>query len=911
VLKLFVRTLGVIVALAVSGSVCAVGMGAISITTGLGEPLRAEIKLVAASKADNRLSASLASPEAFKTSGIDYPSALPKLKFQVVSRTGGEPYISVTSELPVNEPIVNLLVQLDWSSGKLLREYIFLLDPPGFNAQQPAATEVQPLAPVVTRVGDAKPAVSKNQPMLVHAPMDEKANATKQTTAAVKTKASATKKQAAAKKVASAPQPVARAKPASGKVTVRRGDTLSKIARESRPAGVSLERMLVALYRVNENVFDDKNMNRIQAGRILRIPNKNELESVAQKEAVKEIHMQTADWQAYRQRLAAATGSAVERVSRHEVSGKIRTSVADKTPAAKKSAKEIVRLSKGEAPGNKSVSNNIVALKNKLHSIEEEVISKDKELDNRKERIAMLEKNIAVMQRLIKLKTAALPSAEVKPEVKPIQNKVEEPKSVKPAEIPVVASAVLPPVSAVVAAKPVVKHLPKVAPPPPATSWLDEFLAEPLYLAGAALALLGLVGLILVRRRRASEEYIEEDESTVAYITEPVAPSPDTGDFTHTTTSPLSATEDLSDVDPISEAELFLNFGRDVQAEDILKDALTKNPGNQLVRLKLLSIYENRKDTNTFAVVAQQVQDSGDAAAWAQAAEMGRKLEPGNPMYGGDGEDVAVTEGTPIAETESEQTASSLDFDLGAESPAAEVDVIAVGETTSSGLDFDLDLDSPIEPAIEAEASDVPLATEKDDVSSAMDFDIGFKIPTEDEPVARVEENYISTVVIEPPKEKEALELALDIEETSSAPVELDFDVSKSLASPAKVEELKIAPAEEAEDGVEKAMTFSLDIPGMEELDVEDSPPVQDEPKEAPAIDLSFINLNVGESETSLEEEPKNSHWHDVATKLDLAKAYQEMGDASGAREILEEVLAEGDDKQRDTANEMLYQINT
>ena len=90
-------------------------------------------------------------------------------------------------------------------------------------------------------------------------------------------------------------------------------------------------------------------------------------------------------------------------------------------------------------------------------------------------------------------------------------------------------------------------------------------------------------------------------------------------------------------MDPIGEADLFLTFGRDAQAEEVLKEALKKNPNNIPVKLKLLSIYVTRKDTNSFYSYAREIKESGDKSAWDQTVAMGRELDPTNPFYGGSG----------------------------------------------------------------------------------------------------------------------------------------------------------------------------------------------------------------------------------------------------------------------------------
>jgi pilus assembly protein FimV len=671
------------------------------------------------------------------------------------------------------------------------------------------------------------------------------------------------------------------------------------------------------MYRANEDEFDGKNMNRLRTGKILRIPEGDDLNTVAQADAVKEIHAQAADWHAYRLKLAAASNSVAEQAPKQEASGKIRATVDDKAPPAKESAREVVRLSKGEAPGDTATAGgNAKAVQDKLHALEEEAIAKSKALKDSNERIAMLEKNIKEMQRLLELKGQPVPSTPalskveepVPVDVKPA-NKLEPPKiEVKPLDD--VPSAVAP-ASAV---KPVKSVAPKVITPPP--SLLDEILGEPLYLAGGAVALLGLGGLgFMLARRREGGKKKEESGSANTYIAAPIASSPDTGDFTNiATASDAVVSAESDDVDPISEADLFLNFGRDKQAEEILKDALKKDPDNQQIRLKLLSIYADRKDTKTFSGFAGEVRDSGDAAAWAQAAEMGHKLEPGNPMYGGDG----ATEAAAVSqdETTAVQPAASLDFDLGFDEPeagAAEstppaLDVpLEVVAATPSGLDLDIGFDATAEAAptiAEHENAIMPdePQVEKAEAPSVIDFDLGFEVPTEAEAIVPVKPDFERNMVPdEDAKAPENLQTAQEIP--------LEFEIPPE---PPALKETAAVKAEVPAEA-EEAMEFTLDFPGAEESAADD----KEAPVSAPAVSdeedslgLSEINLNLDAPVSAPAEEVKDAHWHDVATKLDLARAYQEMGDASGAREILEEVLKEGDAQQRAAAEVMMQQLS-
>lgn len=379
-LKLMVKALGVIAALLLTSAAGAVSMGGINVTSYLGEPLKAEIDLNLASKDEkSKITAHLASPEAFKSAGLNYSDSLPSVKFQIQTRANGSTYLYLTTVQAVNEPFISLLVDLSWPSGQLMREYTFLLDPPGFKPDQPKPQEVQPLQPAVNSSEQrAEPKKEEPLQMGVASPMDEKIVAA----SAIKPapKAIATSKLEKNKKVENL-KPAASPDSVTGAVKVNRGDTLRKIAGELKSPDVSLERMVVALYRANESQFDSKNMNRLQTGKILRIPDASEVNKVTQGDAVSEIRAQAEDWNDYRQKLAAAVGKVSEQAPTQKVAGKITTTVAEKTPADKKPAKEVVRLSKGETVADKAASGDKTkSMQDKLNSMEEETIAKNKML---------------------------------------------------------------------------------------------------------------------------------------------------------------------------------------------------------------------------------------------------------------------------------------------------------------------------------------------------------------------------------------------------------------------------------------------------------------------------------------------------------------------------------------------------
>ena len=884
-LKSLVKASGIIAALVASGMAYAVGLGGINVTSALGQPLALEIEMVSVGKADQaNMSAHLASVDAFKGAGIDYPYDLADLKFEIKKHKDGTPYIKVTSTGPVNEPFVNLLVELDWASGKLLREYTFLLDPPDYKAVQPKPEAVQPIAPSAApaepKATTPPPPPPVAQPLHTAPPVQ---------------------------KPAAVPAPTSGTL-VGGSITVKHGDTLTSIAKQMQQPDVTLEQMLVALYRVNASKFDGRNMNRLRAGKILRRPQQSDLAHLSNSEAIKVIRMQAADWHAYRQKLAAASSAVSEQGAQQQASGKISTSVADQAPAAQPSAKEVLRLSKGEAPGDKATGTQ--SMQDKVHALEEEAVARNKELEDSKARIAMLEKNIKEMQRLLDLK--AQPGMALQPAA-----------GKQPASAPApVAAASQPAAAAPQPVKPVAKPKPKaapkkVAPPPPPPSLMDEIMGNPLYLGALAAIVLGLgaLGLFAVRRRQGgpTTKPVKPVED-VNHIAEPEAPSPDTGDFTQIAESETEdgQAESTDEVDPISEADLFLNFGRDAQAEEVLKEALNRDPNNIKVQLKLLGIYADRKDINAFSSIARQVRDSGNEEAWQQAAAMGREVDPTNPMYGGSGEasDVAASE-VPAAE----EAAAVTDFELDEEK-----------SEEPSVLDFDLGSLSE-EPAATEVPAEVEGGAEEPALAAA---EIGAEEIAEP---AQEEAGVEQTAVLSPEEVRSAQEEPMDFDVTSTHPdlaalaseqpaataepddSALDFDITMPEATPAAAAGEENKAAEPSLDDLIFDVTSTNPAMPAVSADEAAAEPAAGEAEEKPMdIGLGDISLNLDDIDekpaTPAAEGSKGEQWQEVATKLDLAKAYQEMGDAEGAREILEEVVRDGDDQQRATAQGLIDQLS-
>ena len=322
----------------------AVGMGRLNVLSSLGQTLIAEVELLSVRKEElSTLSARLASPDAYRQANLQYGAAAAGFRFSIEKRPDGQLYIRITSLRPVNEPFVNLLIELTWASGRLVREYTALIDPPDYAPPQSVAAA--PAAPAETRAAPVAP-----PPVVVATP--------------------------------------ASTRPAVGSEygPIKRGETLSKIAASVKPEGVSLDQMLVAILRSNPDAFINNNMNRMKAGKMLRIPDQEQLTAVTQTEAAKEIRVHAADWNRYRQKLAETAGRVSER--KPATSRRDKVSVKDKATAEK----PVLRLSTGEPPGDAGGKRRSRAVR--VQALEEELIARERALNDANQRIKELERAV-------------------------------------------------------------------------------------------------------------------------------------------------------------------------------------------------------------------------------------------------------------------------------------------------------------------------------------------------------------------------------------------------------------------------------------------------------------------------------------------------------------------------------------
>jgi pilus assembly protein FimV len=901
--------------------VSAAGLGRITVQSGLGQPLRAELEVTASRDEIPSLVAKLASADAFRIAGIDFQPGLSSIQFsKEVKERNGRRYIEVVSNQPINEPFVDMLVELSWASGRLVREYTFLLDPPELVKPVAAPTPSPMISPEVKTVERAPvmiPAMSAGR-SVADAP------------------ALAVARPAAA--VPAAPKPAVESSSIGQTREVVPGDTLGRIAAQTKPDGISLDQMLVALFRSNKDAFAADNMNRLKAGKILSIPTAEEARQVDKSEARREIVAQAADFNSYRNKLAALAQSAPAAQSNagQASSGKIAPKVADSAP--KTVAGDKLEVSKSEAAKDGNAKG--APLQGRLTAIEEDLIARDRALREANSRVGDLEKNLNDLKKLAELKSQAGAAVQNQADASkqgaaPAADNAPVPAQTAPsaATNPTPTNGgVLPaptgeagksPVAVEAAKPPVAKPAAPVAAPPAEPGFMEEY-DLPLKV-GAVVALFGAYfGVMALRRRRQKPvEFVEPMTASSLSANSVFSSGPEDSNVSksaptdYSVSQPSTVSQD-EPIDPIREADTFLAFGRDVQAENTLLEGLAADPGRHAIHVKLLEIYAGRRSTMQFNTLAQDLRDQtgGSGPEWEQAFAMGQALDPNNPLY------QTQTEAPPVVDTEATmvfsappstsavaeasapiEVSSGLDFDLGLdgdEAPASaeaskadgvniDFDLDLDAESTASaavpaadaaGLDIDFDLDAP------SAQSGTPLATL--DAGSGMDIDFELNAP----PPASAAPTEASVAALV----ADASDISFDLEMPSvkpeaGAPPEVAIDMALPMVDTP-------APSASASD-----MDFDFDL-GTVKLD---SSPLAGKLDTPAPLDLGGISLELDSplaaSTAAADDNP------DAATKLELALAYEDMGDRDGARELLSEVLNEGGASQKAAAKARLDQL--
>ena len=768
-----------------AGSVWALGLGELSLNSFLNEPLRAEVGLLDVGNLDqDQIRVRLATADDFDRLGIDRAYFLTGISFEVrVDKNGGGAII-LTSEDPVLEPYLDFIVEARWPSGRLLRNYTVLVDPPAFESQGTTVSasrlvaEAEASAEVPAETVDSSgegTRVGMRESELAPGAMPER-NFSAGT--------------------ASDPAPGAR-------YMIRRDETLWTIAQRARPEGVTVQQAMLEIQRLNPDAFIDGNINRIKAGYIIYLPDSSDVAGDADVAAVlAEVRQQNEDWRAGRASAPASAGPAL-RISAGAASEQGDTDTrADAVPdstsatevasAAAEDAMAPATDSADDARARAAFGEQLTQLTDRLDALERMVEVKDAE--------------IAALQQ-------ALAEAEATP------------GSALPADDVAADTAVVP----VVAPAPAVVVQPE-SPAPQAGSnsyWL--------YVAGGAVLAL-LAGLFVWRRRQEDDtgeealavvpaaraprqkeadafadiqlqdhavEFDEDESSESATATPSDAAPVDTGmqrggQRGYGERKHDEYASDVDAGDALAEADIYIAYGRYAQAMDLLRKATLSDPDNPAYRLKLLGLAAETGDRDQADQQMMELQRIGDATSIARAEQI-----------------LSDARLSPVDERIDAQD----DFSSSAPGEAF----------NDGGFLSDLDEGSvpPATPA-RAPASYAPV----DDLSGDLpEFEELSSLDGRDALVPSVDE------------EPEFLDL--EIEDGSADELDLSADFEKARSG-----------GDSSED--------------------------------------DFVFADDGDP---------------MSNKLDLARAYIDMGDDDGARQILDEVILGGSSEQQQDARELLERL--
>ncbi|MEE9395700.1 MAG: FimV/HubP family polar landmark protein [Methylococcales bacterium] len=870
----FPRSLAIVSALAPAG-VNALGLGDITLHSALNQDLDAEIPLmVSKSESLTNIQVSLASPEAFANAGIERNFSLSNIRFKSVVRPDGSTVIKVTSRGAVREPLLNFLVEVNWPMGRMYREFTVLLDPPVTLGMH---TEVMQTAPVV----------SGNQEKLrKDFSKDKTSNRRKNT-------------------ISSYPR---RGIQYSGSEVgpTRRNDTLWDIAKRVRVDGsVSHEQVMLALFDNNPHAFYKNNVNALKAGHVLRVPSFETIVQRSQKEARDEFYRQYAVWQnsAKTKSKSVANARNNEKLgsqghltleSQIDDSQELNAGGVNKASSAK--AELAMEIADTVSQENEELRTRIEELEKQLSKMQQMLTIRSESLatiqaDSTKETEVELVESIVEQDDATGLnkETASTEVLEQIEEVAPLVLDTDEELSLsteQSVDTAVEQASISAPIQKQKKDRPVKRPKAETE-----KGLLTDILADPTYLVagGTGAALLGLLAWMFMRRRRQelndamesilavpdeSNDVVDraqagQSENNIAQDIGTVAESSFLSEFAPSDFDALDA--DVDEVDPISEADVYLAYGRYQQAEDLIRQAIEKTPERDECKLKLLEIFlanENAKDFESYATKLKKDGKNSNAEFWGKVVEMGVELCPTSSLFSSDLESQdSIAEELDALSEEKENIPSGSDDNL-VDFKLDQIDEIASDD--NQGLEFDIQSseDSDNSNEIDFNLTDVEPMAGMDDLSIKEPSDNAIEFETNDANEESIDDGALQFDNEETQNEIEAT--ALDFNEELS-----------SISEPEDLDEATVTFDEVAEIGQgEEANTE------IERAQAEDS-----------------VGLSTDDGDDTL------ANLDEVETKLDLAKAYIDMEDERAARDMLNEVIGAGNTAQKNEAEDLIGKL--
>lgn len=916
-----------------SGMAQALGLGGLTVKSTLNQPLLAEIELTEVQDLNaSQVVPSLATSAEFAQAGVGRVAILDDLTFTPVVNPGGKSVLRITSTKPIRDPYVKFLVQVLWPNGRALREYSLLLDPPKFSPQAAAAAAAGS-AQLPSTAPNAAPAPAPAADAPVPAPAP------------------------------STPAPAA--EPKFTQYTTANNDTLWEIAERVKNGG-TVQQTMLAIQALNPDAFIAGNINRLKKGQVLRLPSPQESTALAQPRAVAEVAEQNRAWREGRR---MPSGARQVDATRRDRSGGAPSQIDAKDNLSLVSA-NAKPGAKGVASDNADISNKLATtqesldttrrdnaeLKSRMTDLQSQVDKLQRLIQLKNDQLAKMQASGAAIPPPVDPANAANPAnpavspnsvtnpnnaanpamqAEVVPNAAAPDVAGKAPNEIAPEDaLPVDGAAVTsatPDQSLIVPAEPAVDEDNRSA--------LDKILSSPMLMGligGGALLVLLLLLLLLARRRNALIEAERHRQMARALSEESdfasdmdMPPSSFEGLETpapHAKMPPApTVTEPVREhpADALVQAEIHIAYGRTNQAVAVLEDAIKHEPERSDLRLKLMEVYAEQDNKSGFVAQERQLIATGKnhaeveelksrypsmAAAAAAVAGVAAAAVLASEMDAKYVEDLLHDEPEVAAQPQpytevplDEEFDNAFDLsldDLDGESTAAAPNR-AVAQDNAT-LD-DLDLDAPFSASAADDLDfDAILREQQATATDAKpadldDFDLDL---SEDQPALKAEDDYLLGMEDElrdPSPSAEPGAAKADVADDIDLPA--DFDLS--LADEMETDQASQAFASEIDDVNAELDRLSQSL---------EQPPIA-KPFEAPPVDSPRFNE---EDALLADDEPEFDFLagtDEAATKLDLARAYIEMGDADGARDILDEVVVEGDDGQKTEARDMLSRL--
>ncbi len=893
----------------VATNVSALGLGKITLDSALNQPLKGQIELFEVRElTKEEIRVEIASREDFDRIGIDKTYFLSDLKFDVVLEGAGAPYIIVTSNKLVREPFINFLIQVQWPSGKLLREYTLLMDLPVFSNEAAPSVQTSSSAPStqISQPVQQAPAVTPNS-----SPSYNPRSSYEQ----------------------APPRPTAQEVSPTyteDAYQVRANDTLWEIAASVRPnRSVSIHQTMIAIQRENPEAFINNNINLLKSGQILRIPDQNDMADLVQREAIREVAVQNAAW------------SGDDEVGGAQLSGSNLYGDSEDTPSQPEgrlslsSPDDAFDSSEGRTSGS-AADSSTEALENELAITMEQLDKSSRENADLRSKVSSLEEQIETMERMVEVTNESLRALELAAK----KNADEESKATEALdesyesgieevayEDELEATSGVDDISesdelgdgadeyassedsldgetfdddltsdefseenidtvdglageddaldaesgdlagssvdeadeaaeemAEVTPTPAPKANNKkvvVAPPQPEKGIVDIILENILYIVAGIVILAG-GAFFIVRQKSADEDEfddfmqqhgLDESESFEAPAEEESAEDDiDLGDFEgdEEPAADESGEEESEEAeseaqteDVVTEADIYIAYGRFDRAEEMLLKALSSDPSDQDVRLKLLEVYSSQGDAERFDPHYAKLR----AFASPSILERADTLRQGIPHIAAFDEasfDVSDVSKFSGDESEGESASEPVSDESGFEASLEDLD-----DDLSTELDTDLSLDSLDLGDVDAdeteESDDLSLDIDLGDLDSDGDPDSAFDLdlPGEDE----AESTSLDFSGIEEDDSASDdlgdLDLDFDLEDGTddSESLDLDIDLGNDDAASEDSITTDAASADEDELSLDAGLDFDLGDSDSDELSADLSLEIESEPE--------------------------------------------------------------------------------